>query len=249
VSEYAPGRTTPTNLTGLDIPHGLAFDGRGDLFVTNGYSTTVSEYRPVSYRPAAGGVVLRTALPTEAMRLGVSSTAPRTLTLSNAELARIFTTARGTVTIGDSSQTGNITFHDTTPATTAGASTVVIQSTSGQGGIFLDASNGTAINGNGGTVSLTSGTGGVNGILSAKHALIASDGFTAAGLTLHLSLPFAPAEEKITLIHNTGSAISGTFTNLPISGTTTLSYKGKSYPLAISYVDGNTGNDLVLTAG
>jgi hypothetical protein len=249
VGEFAPGSTKPTaTLTGLIQPTALAFDGSGNLFVTNIWFTTVSEFTPASYRPAAGGVVLRTALPAEAMSLGGSSTVPNTLSLSNAELARIYTTARGTVTFGDSSQTGNITFQDARPATTKGASTVVMQSTSGPGGIFLNARSGTAINGNGGTVSLTSGTSGVTGTLSAKYALIASNGFTAAGLTLHLSLPFAPMPgQRITLIHDTGSAISGKFTNLPAGGKTTASYKGKSYSLTASY-DGGTGNDLVVRA-
>ncbi len=277
VSELAPGSTTPTaTLTGLIGPDALAFDASGDLFVANddGGSTvsTVSEFTPASYRPAAGGVVLRTARPTEAMSLGGStapsshggfdlpyfgwkamslgarSTPPDTLSLSNAELARIFTTASGTVTIGDSSQTGNITFQDARPATTAGASTVVMQSTYGSGGIFLNASKGTAINGNGGTVSLTPGTSGVNGTLSAKYALIASNGFTATGLKLNLSLPFAPKPgQTITLIDDTGSAISGVFANLMDGGTTTASYDGKTYPLTASYASG-TGKDLVVTA-
>jgi hypothetical protein len=252
VSEFAPGKTAPTaTLSGLNGPVALAFDGSGDLFVANYNDTTVSEFTPASYRPAAGGVVLRTALPTEAMSLGGSSTAPpNTLYLSNAELARIFTTAHGTVTIGDSSQTGNITFQDARPATNAGASTVVMQSTSGAGGIFLIASTGTAINGHGGKVSLIPGTAGVNGTLSASNPLIVSKVFTATGLTLHLSLPFAPKPgQKITLIHDTGSAISGTFANLPAGGTTTASYNGTSYSLMTSYASGTTGKDLVVTAG
>ena len=43
------------------------------------------------------------------------------INLTSAELAQIYTTAGGTITIGDGQQTGNITFSTATPATTAGA--------------------------------------------------------------------------------------------------------------------------------
>jgi hypothetical protein len=62
-------------------------------------------------------------------------------------------------------------------------------------------------------------------------------------------LPFAPKPgQRITLIHDTGHAISGAFTNLPARGTTMASYNGKSYSLTASYA-GGVGKDLVVTAG
>lgn len=92
---------------------------------------------------------------------GTNNTAVAGINLTNAELARIVTTSHGTITFGDTSQTGNITFTTSTPATTAGAATVVVQSGAGQT-IFDDAaSTSAALNGAGGAITLTSGTGGI----------------------------------------------------------------------------------------
>jgi len=80
----------------------------------------------------------------------------------------------------------------------------------GAGKIVLDTSTGTAINGNGGIVSLTPGLGGIVGTLSATNPLLVTGRFFATGLTLNLVLPFAPAlAQKITLINDTGLAIFG----------------------------------------
>ena len=54
------------------------------------------------------------------MSIGGTNNAVTGINLTDAELAQIYTTASGTVTFGDSSQTGNITFTTATPATTAG---------------------------------------------------------------------------------------------------------------------------------
>ena len=86
------------------------------------------------------------------MSIGGTNNAVTGINLTDAELAQIYTTASGTVTFGDSSQTGNITFTTATPATTPGASTVVVQSTTGPGQIILnDTGTGTGLNGNGGS--------------------------------------------------------------------------------------------------
>ena len=54
VSEFAPGKTTPTHtLTGLNGPDALAFDFRGDLFVANIGGNSVSEFAPGSTTPTA----------------------------------------------------------------------------------------------------------------------------------------------------------------------------------------------------
>ncbi len=94
---------------------------------------------------------------------GANNAAVAGINLTSAELARIFTASSGTITIGDSNQTGNITFTTATPATTAGASTVVVQSSSGAGQIILDDNSGaaTALNANSGSVSITAGAGGI----------------------------------------------------------------------------------------
>ena len=135
-----------------------------------------------------------------------------------------------------------------TTATTAGAATDVVQSSTGAGQILFDNSNGIALNGNGGLVTLTPGAGQLSGTLSTTSALIASNGFTANGLTLVLGLNFAPSPgTPITLVADSGSAISGRFTNLTQDGLTTLSYHGTTYDFQSSY-QGGAGNDLILTA-
>jgi len=125
-----------------------------------GNGTTVSEFALSTTTPTAGGVVIRSSLPSRPMSIGGTNNAVAGINLTDAELAQIFTTASGTVTFGDSSQTGNITFTTATPATTPGAATAVVQSTTGPGQIILDdTGSGTGLNGNSGTVTLTPGTG------------------------------------------------------------------------------------------
>ncbi|MCY2996416.1 MAG: autotransporter-associated beta strand repeat-containing protein, partial [Planctomycetota bacterium] len=110
---------------------------------------------------SGGGVVVRSSAANRLMSLGGGPTVTG-INLSDAELACLRTAADGTFTLGDSSQTGNITFTTATLATTAGAATVVVQSPSGGGKIVLDdGGTGPALNGNGGTVSLTAGTVGI----------------------------------------------------------------------------------------
>ena len=109
-------------------------------------------------------VTIQSSVESRPMQIGGNNNAAVAgVNLTSAELARIVTTSTGTITIGDSSQTGNITFTTATPATTAGASTVVMQSASGVGQIILDdgAGSGTALSGNGGALTLTAGTGGI----------------------------------------------------------------------------------------
>ena len=84
----------------------LAFDGSGNLYVAN-VGNTVSKFAPGSTTsPTAGGVVIRSSLPTRPMSLGGTNSAVVGVNLTDAELARIQTTATGTITVGDSSQTG-----------------------------------------------------------------------------------------------------------------------------------------------
>ena len=159
------------------------------------------------------------------------------------------------MTIGDSSQTGNITFTTATPATTAGASTVVVQDPAGPGQIILDDGNGsgTGLNGNGGTVALTPGMGGIVAPISTAGVPLATQGFNATGLTLTPTLNFAPAlGTQLTIINNTATPaasnpIIGTFSNLPQGGTISASYGGTPYFFQANYAGGD-GNDLVLTA-
>ena len=164
VSKFAPGGATPiATLTGLNSPSDLAFDASGNLYVANDTANTVSEFTPVPGAATAGGVVIRSSLPARPMSLGGTNNAVNGIDLTDAELAQIETTSSGTVTFGDSSQTGNITCTTATLATTAGAAAAIVQSTSGGGQIILDDGAGTAIalNGNGGPLRLAAGAGGI----------------------------------------------------------------------------------------
>jgi hypothetical protein len=254
VSKFAPGATTPTaKLSGLGGPAALAFDASGDLYAAN--DTTGSEFSGASLkRTPAAGVVIRSSLPTRPMSIGGISNAVAGINLTDAELAQIQTGAGGTVTFGDSSQTGNITFTTATPATTPGASVAVVQSTTGPGQIILDdTGNGTGLDGNNGAVAFTPGSGEVLMPLNASGTPLTTQGFVAAGLTLNLSLSFAPTVgTQLTLISDTatpaaGNPIVGTFSNLPEDGTISATYDGTTYWFQANY-DGGDGNDLVLTA-
>ena len=150
-----------TVITGLNDSVGLAFDDAGGLWIANAGSATIGE---ASYgiHPSAGGVMVLSSQSSNPMNIGGSpgnSNSVAGINLNNAELAQIVTTATGAVTFGDSSQTGAITFQNATPITTAGAGLYVQQNPSGNGTIILDP--GMAIDANGGSVSLSAGTGGI----------------------------------------------------------------------------------------
>ena len=71
VSEFAPGSTTPTaTLTGLDSPVALAFDPSGNLYVANYRQQHGERVQPRHAVPTAGGVVIRSSLPTVAHQPG-----------------------------------------------------------------------------------------------------------------------------------------------------------------------------------
>ena len=266
VSEFTPGATAPTTtLSGLTppyslnfvswsaIPYALAFDSSGNLYVANLGNNTVNTFAPTGV-PTAGGVVIRSSLPARPISIGGTNNAVAGINLTNAELAQIYTTASGTVTLGDSSQTGNITFTTATPVTTPGAATRIVQSSSGSGQIILDdAGNGTGLNGNGGTVTLTPGSGGIVTPLDAAGVPLSTQGFAASGLTLDLTLNFAPSPgTQLTLLDNTATPaaskpITGTLANLSQGGTISATYNGTPYLFRANYAGGD-GNDLVLTA-
>ncbi len=108
VSVFAPGSTTPTTeLAGLDGPFVVHANAAGTLFVGNLGNNTISIFGPLTPIASAGGVVIRTAQPGEPIDVGASSGSG--LSLSDAELARLFAVAGGEVTIGGPEDTGNIT--------------------------------------------------------------------------------------------------------------------------------------------
>ena len=207
VSEFAPGATTPTaTFAGLWDSYALAIDPGGNLYVANSDANTVSEFAPGVSSPTAGGVLIRSSLPTRPMNLGGANDAVAGVNLTDAELAQLFTIASGTITFGDNSQTGNITFTTAVPATTAGASTVVVQSASGPGEIVLDDGGGagTALDGNGGTISLTAGSGGI--ATPNANNFAAELGTTGAVVTINTNGPVGTASSRIQFADNPNTA-------------------------------------------
>src|SRR5262249_22300803 len=150
--------TVSTFASGLNYPYGLAFDASGNLLVGKG-DNTISRVTPGT--PSANAVTIQSSLPNRPMSLGGTNNAVSGINLPDAELARIVTTADGTVTVGDPSQTGDITLTTATLATTVGTTSVVLQSTSGQGKIVLQDGATAALSGNGGSIRLTAGSGGI----------------------------------------------------------------------------------------
>lgn len=93
---------------------------------------------------------------------------------------------------------------------------------------------------------------GINGTLatnfsSGSQTGLTTNGFTATGSTVNLSLGYAPAPFSVLTVVNNTSAnpITGTFTNLAQGQTVTLSFGGTDYSFFADYFGGD-GNDLVL---
>jgi hypothetical protein len=123
----------------------------------------------VSATAAGAGVVIGSSLEDNPMSVGGSDAAVDGINLTDAELKRLTTTSTGSVTFGDADQTGDLIFVTATTATTAGATTVVLQSPSGSGAIVLDEHFAhRAIDGNGGSVQLSAGADGIHVINPAQ---------------------------------------------------------------------------------
>jgi autotransporter-associated beta strand protein len=168
VSKFVPDSTTPAaTLTGLTNPLALAMDDNGSLFATSQTANTVCKFAPVSFAaPTAGAVIVRSSISTQSMSLGGTNDAVAGVNLTDAELSQIRTTSAGAITIGDAAQIGNIILTTATPAVTLGASTIITQAAGGAGRIILDdeAGAGMALNGNGGTIALNAGKGGIQAL-------------------------------------------------------------------------------------
>jgi sugar lactone lactonase YvrE len=148
VLEVGPNANVLTTFTGFYGPYGLAFDSQGNLLVSNNAAVSFA-------RLSVGGVTVRSSLPARPIEVGGATVAG--VNLSAAELARII--APGSLTIGDPTQTGNITL---TNAIFATESVQVVESPTGPGRIVLnDANQYFALNDFRGSVILTAGTGGV----------------------------------------------------------------------------------------
>jgi hypothetical protein len=256
VSVFAPGSTTPTRtLTGVVGPGPLAFDSFGNLFVGDAGIGSVAMFTPTAPIPSAGGVVIRTAQPDQPITLG--GTSGIGLSLSNAELAQIFTVGNGPVTIGDAT-TGNITVAGNVGPFT-GFSTLSLQ-TQGR----INTANGATLAT--GYLALQAGTGiGTTASLSinATHLAFASQGgpiqisdASPVTLTGVAGLPVSSIPVDVFSSPNVGSVYTLLRTDGGVSGTAT--YKGQ--PLAegatLTLADGhlyrisyqaNGGQDVTLT--
>jgi len=83
--------------------------------------------------------------------------------------------------------------------------------------------------------------------VTGAEVAVRSNGFTAEGKTIDVTLEFAPQPgAQLMVVRNTGTGIiRGRFNNLEQGQTITLSYSGLTYHFVANYYGGN-GNDLVL---
>ena len=212
VSVFAPGSTTPTaTLTGLDAPWSLAFDSHGSLYVgntgDNGTGTTVSKFEmEETFTPTAGGVVIRSSLPDRPMSLGGTNNAVTGINLTDAELAQIYTTASGTVTIGDSARPatspsrpprqlrppGPRPWSSRIPRVRVRSFSTTVPAPARR------------LNGNGGTIRLTAGSGGV--VAASANNAAAEIATTGAIVTLDTIGPIGTSGNRIQFADNADTA-------------------------------------------
>ena len=257
ISMFAPGSTVvrATFSEDLDNPQAMAFDPQGNLYAAN-VDGGVALARFNSFlTTTGGGLVIQSSVESRPMSIGgTDNNAVNGINLTNAELAQIVTASQSTLTIGDTQQSGNITFNTAVPATIAGTALSVLQSSSSSAQIILNDGSGTGIglNGNGGSINFDPGTGGIQASLFATGTPLASKGFIAGGKPLNLTLGFAPSiGTSLTVVSDTATPavsnpINGTFSNVLQGGTVSLSYLGTLYYFQANY-QGGDGNDLVLT--
>ena len=159
--------SSPTALSiyykGSTSTQSLAVDTSGNLYTISSHNT-ISTFSLLAAPVAANGITVRSSVPTRPMSLGgPNNAAVAGINLTNAELAAMTTLSTGGVDFGDEDQTGNIYVNMATLATTPGSATTIGQSSTGSGQIVLNDGNGTfsALNGNGGSIELFAGTGGI----------------------------------------------------------------------------------------
>src|SRR5262249_41041666 len=96
--------------SGLDVPLGLAFDSSGNLYVANSGDNRVVKVSSPVVTTGTTQVTIQSSVASRPMQIGGSNNAAVTgINLTSAELATIVTASSGAITIGDSSQTGDIT--------------------------------------------------------------------------------------------------------------------------------------------
>ena len=263
VEMFVPGASTAsgTFAVGVNAPGTLVADSSGDMYIAIptgnkviklGASTAavIGASSSVS-SPTAGGVIIRSSCESDPLTIGGPSVTASYIDLTNAELATINTASTGTLTIGDTSQTGNITFETATPVTTSGAGLKIVEATNSAAAVVLGA-YGTGLSSNG-PVSVAAGTSGLQFTLySSSNTAIIAGGVVLGGGPLNLTLDFPATNSTQTIIDDTATPagnnpINGTFSNLAQNGSLSLTYSSVSYPLTANY-SGGDGNDLVLNA-
>ena len=134
-----PSTPRPVRLTRSlpgSLPGSLALDSHGNLYAINKGDNTLDVFDSITTAP--GDVTIRSSVASRPMLIGGTNSMPvQGINLTSAEMAQIATATGGTVTIGDTAQTGNITFSTATPVTTAGAALNVVQSLTGTARSFL----------------------------------------------------------------------------------------------------------------
>lgn len=194
--------------------------------------------------PVAGGVVLRSSDPTRAILVGGGSGSG--LVLSKGLLAQIFTTATGTLTFGDSTQDGDITFSSVTPATTPGADVVAVQSALGGGAILLDNTAGTALVAGTGGIQLAAGAGGIrtvgSGTSLATTGPVTFDSMGGIGSTT-ARLLFDAETPSLVTVGGRSMPASGVFLGAP--GSLSLGHVATNNAV----LDVITTGDLTVTTG
>ena len=183
-------------------PKTMALAKDGTLYV--GYIEMIQRYTP-NTSPLDAGLTIRASEESLPMSLGETTT-PRSLALKislRRNSLRSIPRLSGTLTIGDTKQTGNITFTAATPVTTAGAALAVVQNTTGSGQIILDDGSGTAtaLTGTGGTMALTAGTGGIVAADGNNHTAEYSS--TNPTVTLLTTGPIGTSANPIQFADNT----------------------------------------------
>jgi sugar lactone lactonase YvrE len=157
VLEVGPNASVLATFAGFNGPYGLAFDANGNLLVANNATTSFTLLN-------VGSVTVRSSLASRPIKVGGAPGAVAGINLTAAELGRFI--APGSITVGDSTQTGTITF---TNAPFNTESVQVVESPTGPGRIVLDeARTGFALLDLGGTVILSAGTGGIQEINAAS---------------------------------------------------------------------------------
>ena len=174
----------------FSYPEGVAVGSTGDIYVADTYSYEIRKLMPVA---ATSVVTIRSSQATGPMSLGGADGDCTGMNLTDAELARIVTSASGMITIGDATESGVIAFHTAQPATTAGAAIQVIEDPASGGQIILDdAGTGIALDGNGGTVTLSPGAGGVLAYLYPAGTPLATSGYQRHRPGMDAAVDFRP---------------------------------------------------------